>query len=101
MEEARKLRVENGKLKVGRAARSSFNTTTYFYLDGRGDLWSLVARQKVTFTPTRANTVRPYGRDKDFLFYRIRKFIFNRYDLGPPRTSVPTSKKDNRHCFVC
>ena len=62
------MRVENGKWKVGRAARPSFNTTTYFYLDGRGDLWSPVARQKVTFTPTRANTVRPYGRDKDFLF---------------------------------
>ena len=38
------------------------------FFDCRGDLRSPVARQKVTFAPTRANTVRPYGRDKDFLF---------------------------------
>ena len=60
------------------------------FFDCRGDLRSPVARQKVTFAPTRANTVRPYGRDKDFLFYRIRKFIFNRYDIGQSRTPVPT-----------
>jgi hypothetical protein len=33
------------------------------YLVCRGDHWSSDARQKVTFTPMRANTVRPYGND--------------------------------------
>ena len=37
--------------------------TIKLYQIGRGDLRSPVARQKVTFTPTRANTVRPYGFD--------------------------------------
>ena len=54
--------------------RFSFDGTKYLYLVGRGDLnvfeenlsaCHAVARctTKVTFTPRRANTVRPYGFD--------------------------------------
>ena len=38
------------------AARSSFNTTTYFYLGGRGDLWSPALKQKLLCVIQRANT---------------------------------------------
>ena len=50
------------------AARSSFNTTTYFYLGGRGDLWSPALKQKLLCVIQRANAVRPYGRDRCFFF---------------------------------
>ena len=55
----RKWKVQNAKLAEPRVRLQPKN----IYLVCRGDHWSSDARQKVTFTPTRANTVRPYGFD--------------------------------------
>ncbi|MBP3315269.1 MAG: hypothetical protein J6M03_05550, partial [Clostridia bacterium] len=84
----------------------SVDGTNDLYLTGRGDLRSPVARQKVTFTPTRANTVRPYGFDGILVisahtvmtYDRLSAFSFNTKGVKEKAKKKKTPKGDFARC---